>query len=67
MDRVELLQQRLAKAKAALREAKRREKEKEERRVFDLVRRSGLTLPELEKMLSATPAPATKNNSEASE
>lgn len=53
MDQVELLQHRLDKAKEALRQAKRREKEKEEKRIFDLVRRSGLTLAEVEKLLAS--------------
>ncbi len=49
---IEILQRRIEKAKAALREAKRREKEREQKRAFDLVRRSGLTLADLEKLLS---------------
>lgn len=59
MEQVEILQQRLARAKAALREAKRKEKEREEKRIFELVRRSGLTFPEIEKLLTAAPASAT--------
>ena len=49
---IEILQQRIAKAKAALREAKRRKKEKEAKRAFDLVRRSGLTIADIEKLLA---------------
>lgn len=52
MDQVDLLRERLARAKAALREAKRKEKGREEKRIFDLVRRSGLTLAEVENRLA---------------
>lgn len=50
MANIETLEQRLARAKAALREAKKREKTEEEKRIFDAIRRSGLTLADVEKL-----------------
>ncbi|MHB1351731.1 MAG: hypothetical protein ACYC5S_11105 [Thiobacillus sp.] len=55
MERIGILQQRLERAKAALREEKRRAKAQEQQRIFDLVRRSGLTLADLETMLANRP------------
>lgn len=52
MEQIDILQQRLARAKAALRDAKRRQKEQEQQRIFDLVRRSGLSLGDLETLLA---------------
>lgn len=62
MDQVEHLKQRLAKAKAALRDATRRQRERDQARAFDLVRRSGLTCAELENLLAnrAPPAPVSE-------
>lgn len=51
MDQVEVLQERIRKAKAALREAKRKDKEREEKRVLDKFKRSGLALLDLEKLI----------------
>jgi len=49
---IDILEQRLERAKAALRSAKQRQKEQEQRRVFDLILRSGLSLADLETMLT---------------
>ncbi len=53
MTDITILQQRLERAKAALRDAKRRERERDQARAFDLVRRSGLTTAELESLLAS--------------
>lgn len=52
MAQLDILQQRLERAKAALRDAKKREREREQQRIFDLVRRSGLSLADLETLLA---------------
>lgn len=57
MSNFDLLQQRLARAKAALRDAKRREKLAEEKRIFDAIRRAGLSLADVENLLAV----ASKN------
>lgn len=70
MTDVDILQQRLDRAKAALRDAKRRQRERDQQRIFDLVRRSGLSLADLETLLAnravsapvSDPAPATGDN-----
>lgn len=67
MDQVDLLRERLARAKAALREAQRKEKGREEKRVFELVRRSGLTLAEVENRLAGVGAASIINDGENDE
>ena len=70
MAQLDILQQRLERAKAALRDAKKREREREQQRIFDLVRRSGLSLADLETLLAnravsapvSAPAVATGGN-----
>lgn len=70
MNDLDILQQRLDRAKAALRDAKRRQREREQQRIFDLVRRSGLSLADLETLLAnravsapvSEPAAATAGN-----
>lgn len=57
MTDINILQQRLDRAKVALRQEKKRQREREQQRVFDLVRRSGLSLTELETMLVAHTVP----------
>lgn len=57
MEQIELLRQRLERAKAALRAEKRRQRERDQARAFDLVRRSGLTVGELENLLANRSAP----------
>lgn len=57
MTDINILQQRLDRAKAALRDAKKRAREHEQQRIFDAVRRSGLSLSDLENLL-ANRAPA---------
>lgn len=54
-----LLQQRLARAKAALRDEKKRAKEREDQQILSVVRRSGLTLIALETLLSSPPGAAS--------
>lgn len=51
MDQVAILQERIKKAKAALREAKRKDKEREEKRVLETFKKSGLSLFDLEKLI----------------
>jgi hypothetical protein len=46
------LEERLARAKAALREAKKKEKLDQEKKLFELVKKSGLTLAQLEKIIA---------------
>lgn len=62
MEHVEILQKRIARAKAALREAKRKEKGREEKRIFELVRRSGLTLDEVKNRLAGVGAASVIND-----
>ncbi|MBN8767087.1 MAG: hypothetical protein J0I76_12260 [Thiobacillus sp.] len=54
MANIETLEQRLARAKAALREAKRREQIAQEKRIFDVVKRAGLSLADVENLLAAS-------------
>lgn len=51
MDQVSILQERIKKAKAALGEAKRKEKDREEKRLLEAFRRSGLSLLDLQKLV----------------
>lgn len=51
MDQVAILQERIKKAKAALGEAKRKEKDREEKRLLEAFRRSGLSLLDLQKLV----------------
>lgn len=51
MDQVEILQERIKKAKDALREAKRKKKERDEKRLMETFRRSGLSLLDLENFI----------------
>lgn len=67
MDQVDLLRERLARVKAALREAKRKEKGREEKRIFELVRRAGLTLAEVENRLAGVSAASIINDEENNE
>lgn len=57
MTDINILQQRIDRAKAALREAKKRDREREQQRIFDAVRRSGLSLADLETLLANRAAP----------
>lgn len=50
---IETLEQRLARAKAVLANAKKKEKEKAERQLLDAFRRSGLTMIDLEKLIAS--------------
>lgn len=62
-----ILEQRLARAKAALRDEKKRKKEREDQQILSMVRRSGLALVDLETLLAnrgagapvSEPAPAS--------
>lgn len=62
-----VLEQRLARAKAALRDEKKRTKEREDQLILSAVRRSGLALVDLETLLAnrvsaapvSEPAPAS--------
>lgn len=56
--KIDILEQRLERAKAALRDAKRRRKEQEQQQIFDAIRRSGLSLADLKTMLSNRPCGA---------
>lgn len=62
MTDINILQQRLDRAKAAIREAKKRDRVREQQRIFDAVRRSGLSLADLENLLAnraaSTPVPS---------
>lgn len=51
MDQVLILQERIKKAKAALGEARRKEKQREEKRLVETFRRSGLSLLDLQKLV----------------
>ncbi|WP_148203035.1 hypothetical protein [Thiobacillus denitrificans] len=57
MTDISILQERLERAKRALREEKKRQREREQQRVFEAVRRSGLSLTDLETMLAAHAVP----------
>lgn len=59
MTDINVLQQRLDRAKAALREAKRRDREREQQRIFDAVRRLGLSLSDVESLLANHTASAS--------
>ncbi len=52
MTDINILQERLDRAKAALREAKKRAKNHEDQQILSAVRRSGLTLVDLESLLA---------------
>lgn len=54
-----VLEQRLARAKAALRDEKKRAKEREDQQILSVVRRSGLTLVSLETLLTNPPGAAS--------
>lgn len=51
MNQVLILQDRIKKTKAALREARRKEKQREEKRLVETFRRSGLSLIDLQKLI----------------
>jgi hypothetical protein len=52
-----ILQQRLARARAAVRDEKKRAKEREDQLILSTVRRSGLALVDLETLLANRVAP----------
>lgn len=64
MTDISILQERLERAKRALREEKKRQREREQRRVFDLVRRSGLAFTDLETLLVTRTVPPSVSDAD---